>query len=146
MQIWYLFLGLERRLFHWGSKAARLRYHKENYLFIYDSTGEFFFSAFLHNGRYFLDTPFYFCSGISGSNAGDDSSVFAVTDYQHENKAELWHCRLGHVNLPDLKRLQTSSLGVHIPPRQQLSFCKTCIFAKLNTKPFQNLGEKPTQP
>ena len=79
-------------------------------LSVHGSTGEFLFSAFLHNGRYFLDTLFYFGRGILEERRRGDNSVFAVADYQHDNKAELWHCRLGHVNLPDVWRLQTSAL------------------------------------
>ena len=59
----------------------------------------FMFSAFLHNGRYFLDTQFYYGPNIlTKKNTGEAVSAFTVSDAKHDNSAELWHCKMGHVN------------------------------------------------
>ena len=114
---------------------------------VYGPDGAFMFSAFLHNGRYFLDTQFYYGPNIlkQVSNGGS-VSAFAVSDARHDNSAELWHCRMGHVNYPDMKRLQRLATGVQIAAKHKLSFCKPCIMAKLKNHPLQNQGEKPSRP
>ena len=114
---------------------------------VYGPDGTFMFSAFLHNGRYFLDTQFYYGPNIlkQVSNGGS-VSAFAVSDARHDNSAELWHCRLGHVNYPDMKRLTRLATGVQIAAKHKLSFCEPCIMAKLKNHPLQNRGEKPSRP
>ena len=114
---------------------------------VFGPDGTFMFSAFLHNGRYFLDTQFYYGPNIlkQVSNGGS-VSAFAVSDARHDNSAELWHCRMGHVNYPDMKRLQRLATGVQIAVKHKLSFCEPCIMAKLKNHPLQNQGEKPSRP
>ena len=112
---------------------------------VFDKSGNFLFSAFLHNGRYFLDTEFYFGPNIVQKVQSDSATSFAVSDAVYDNSAELWHCRLGHVNVPDMKRLQNLAFGISLAPKDKLSFCEPCIMAKMKNKPFQNLGDKPTR-
>ena len=50
-------------------------------------SGEFMFSAFLHNGRYFLDQQFYY-----GPVADITDTVMILRDASYDNSAELWHC------------------------------------------------------
>ena len=104
-------------------------------LLVYSPSGEFLFSAFLHNGRYFLDSEFYYGPTIRRSA---NESVMILSDATCENSAELWHCRMGHVNWPGLKHLTKVAAGISITPRHKLSFCACCVMAKLTQKPFQN--------
>ena len=82
------------------------------------------------------------CSAHSGWWA----TTFAVADAKVDNSAELWHCRMVHANMPDIKRLQHLALGVQISPRHKLQFCEPCVLSKLTNRPFQNMGEKPDRP
>ena len=64
--------------------------------------GTFLFSAFLHNGRYFLDGKYY-----HGPTIHDTADAMILTDAPCDCMAELWHCQLGHVNQTDLRRMQS---------------------------------------
>ena len=81
---------------------------------VFGPSGNFKFSAFLHNGHYFLDTQFYFGPNIFEAKNAGNASTFAITDAKNDNTAELWHCQMGHANLPDIKRLQHLALGVQL--------------------------------
>ena len=113
---------------------------------VFGPAGDFLFSAFLHNGRYFLDTNFYYGQGVATPTTVNGATMFAISDAKIDNSAELWHCRMGHANMPDIRRLQHLALGVNIHPKHKLDFCEPCILAKLKNAPFQNLGEKPSRP
>ena len=105
------------------------------------------FSAFLHNRRYFLGTEFYYgLSILKKVSNGGSVSAFAVSDAKHDNSAELWHCRIGHVNYPGMKRLKRLATGVWIAAQHKLSFCEPRIVARLKNHPLQNQGEKPSRP
>ena len=59
----------------------------------------------------FLDAELYY-----------EPSVFAVSDAKHDNSAELWHCKMGHVNYPGMKRLQRLATCIHIAAKTQAFF------------------------
>ena len=111
-------------------------------LLVYSPSGEFLFSAFLHNGRYFLDSEFYNGPAICKH---DTESVMILADAICDNTAELWHCRMGHVNWPGLKHLTKVADGISIAPKHKLSFCACCVMAESTQKPFQNSGVKPSR-
>jgi len=113
---------------------------------VFGTSGELLFSAFLHNGRYFLDTSYYYGPNIVQPTRVDGVDAFVVADAKVDNSAELWHCRMGHANMPDIRRLQHLALGVQIPSKHKLRFCEPCVLSKLTNKPFQNMGEKPDRP
>ena len=51
---------------------------------------DFMFSACLHNGRYFLDTKFYYGPNILTKKSGGGAvSAFAISDTKYDNTAEL---------------------------------------------------------
>ena len=57
---------------------------------VYLPTGNFMFSAFLHAGRYFLDTEFYYGYAIQKKE-----QAMILTDAKYDNTAELWVVVLG---------------------------------------------------
>ena len=59
------------------------------------------------------------------------------------NKANLWHQRLGHLNEHQLKEMASQDLvkGLHSPCNSRLSFCDKCVEGKIARKPFQSVGE-----
>ena len=68
---------------------------------VFSPSGEFLFSAFLHLGRYFLDSSFYY-----GPVIQHRETSMILSDAAYDNTAERWHCRLqGHVNWPDRKHM-----------------------------------------
>ena len=60
-----------------------------------------------------------------------------------DNKANLWHQRLGHLNEHQLKGMASQDLvkGLHIPCNTRMSFCEKCVEGKMARKPFQSVGE-----
>ena len=62
---------------------------------VFSPTGEFMFSAYLHAGRYFLDSEFYY--GYSVRKLEQEHAMI-LADAVVQNSAELWHCRIGHVS------------------------------------------------
>ena len=111
---------------------------------VFGTSGELLFSAFLHNGRYFLDTSYYYGPNIVQPTRVNGVDAFVVADAKVDNSAELWHCRMGHANMPDIRRLQHLALGVQIPSKHKLQFCEPCVLSKLTNKPFQNMGRNQT--
>ena len=108
---------------------------------VYSPSGLFLFSAFLHAGRYFLDSSHYYGPTIQRTD-----TAMMLRDASYDNSAKLWHCRMGHVNWPGLKNLQQVSTGIALAPKHKLSFCACCVMAKLKQTPYQNLGVKRTRP
>jgi len=90
--------------------------------------GTFLFSAFLHNGRYFLDSKYYY-----GPTIHETVDAMILTDAPYDNTAELWHCRLGHVNQADLKRMQSVAQGILIfAPKHKLPFVSVVYCLNIN--------------
>ena len=60
-----------------------------------------------------------------------------------ENKTDLWHERLGHVNENTLREMVKKSAvnGLKMPVFNSLSFCKGCVEGKLSRKPFKSIGK-----
>ena len=60
-----------------------------------------------------------------------------------DNKANLWHQRLGHLNEHQLKEMASQDLvkGLHILCNTRMSFCEKCVEGKMARKPFQSVGE-----
>ena len=70
---------------------------------VFGPSGNLLFSAFLHNGQYLLDTLYYYGPNIVQPTQVDGVDAFVVADAKVENSAELWHCRMGHANMPDIR-------------------------------------------
>ena len=113
---------------------------------VFGPMGEFLVSAFFAQRSVLPRHQFLLGAGVVTPTTVDGAPTFAISDAKIDNSAELWHCRMGHANMPDIRRLQHLVLGVSISPKHKLEFCESCILAKLKNKPFQNLGKKPSRP
>ena len=70
-------------------------------------------------------------------------SIAIATGSEVENKADLWHQRLGHLNEIQLREMASHDLvkGVSIPKSTRISFCEKCVEGKMSKKPFKSVGE-----
>ena len=70
-------------------------------------------------------------------------SIAIATGSEVENKADLWHRRLGHLNEIQLREMASHDLvkGVSIPKSTRISFCEKCVEGKMSKKPFKSVGE-----
>ena len=70
-------------------------------------------------------------------------SISLATGSEVENKVDLWHQRLGHLNEIQLRELTNKDLvkGVNIPKSTRISFCEKCVEGKMSKKPFKPVGE-----
>ena len=64
---------------------------------IFDSDGKIMIIAHMDNHTYLLDK---YSTRVSYSEA----SNYAVADAKYANTADLWHCRLGHLNFQDMQK------------------------------------------
>lgn len=61
----------------------------------------------------------------------------AITDKREIGTSNLWHFRLGHLNLNDMKRLMNQSkLNGLNKINSGLSFCECCVLSKQTRQPF----------
>ena len=70
-------------------------------------------------------------------------SIAIATESEVENKADLWHQRLGHLNEIQFREMAShdSVKGVNIPKSTRTSFCEKCVEGKMSKKPFKSVGE-----
>lgn len=67
----------------------------------------------------------------------------AVTIVTENTSADLWHQRLGHLNIAQLKEVIKKGImdGVNIENNSNLSFCEGCIEGKMCQSPFKSVGK-----
>jgi hypothetical protein len=58
-----------------------------------------------------------------------------------ENRVELWHQRLAHVNLNQLFQLKKNAEGLNLPCKRNLGICEACIQGKMHRTPHKPLRE-----
>ena len=75
------------------------------------------------------------CEPVSAEHA-------SVALKQHSD-LNLWHQRLGHLNVQHFKEaIQKKSVnGVKIQKTAKLSFCEGCVEGKMHRQPFKPVGE-----
>ena len=49
----------------------------------------------------------------------------------NQNKIDLWHQRLAHVNIKQLRQLTKAANGIDIPLNGTQTFCEACIQGKM---------------
>ena len=81
---------------------------------IFDSDGKLIISAHMHQHTYLLDRSTTPISYAETSNNATDARV--------TNTADLWHCRLGHLNYQDMVKLKQIATGIDFSG--ELSFCE----------------------
>ena len=86
----------------------------------------------LVNKLYQLD-----CEPIESEYAS--AASVSSSDYS----ANLWHQRLGHLNIHQLKEIVQKEIatGIRLPKKANLSFCEGCVEGKMHRKPFKPVGE-----
>ena len=67
-----------------------------------------------------------------------------LRDATQDNSAELWHCRMGHVNFESLRHLARVADGIRLSPGHRLPFCECCVV--LPSGPRQVFGVDVTGP
>ncbi|KAL5515273.1 hypothetical protein EMCRGX_G000418 [Ephydatia muelleri] len=100
---------------------------------IWDRRGNLLGTGSLVEKLYYLD-----CETTISQEKVSIASGFPVN-----NKINLWHQRLGHLNEHQLKEMASQDLvkGLCIPCNTRMSFCEKCVEGKMARKPFQSVGE-----
>jgi transposase InsO family protein len=86
---------------------------------------------------------------VKSETKSDDKALIA--DGKPKNTVSLWHQRMGHLNVPDVKRLADAKMatGVKYDKRDEIDFCEACVKGKSQRKPFPKKAtrraEKPLQ-
>ena len=88
--------------------------------------GDFVGKGFCHEGLFVLETD---CENL---NISSNSSAYIV------ESLDLWHGRLGHVNVAAVKRMKQMSLIPNLTNSEH-SKCEICLEAKHFKKPFKTL-------
>lgn len=68
-----------------------------------------------------------------------------VCTIEKEDTALIWHTRLGHLNLQDMKKLQVQGSIPKDVDLNELPFCEACVMGKHRRDPFPKNREKPTE-
>ena len=90
----------------------------------------FYGSARLVNGLHLLDHDKQVYNINTKKAKKDDSDL-----------TYLWHCRLGHINLKRLERLQKE--GILEPfDLEDYGKCESCLLGKMTKQPFSKVGER----
>lgn len=102
---------------------------------ICDTNGRLVCTATLHNKLYILDTKNnYETAHLSNADKSDD--------------AYLWHLRMGHLNMSDVKKLPSCAEGVTLTQNKSdvTSSCIHCFEGKQARLPFKNVGSRASKP
>ena len=75
--------------------------------------------------------------------SGTQESITIATGSKVENKVDMWHQRLSHLNEVQLKEVISQDLGkgVNIPKSTKISFCDKCVEGRISKKPFKSVLE-----
>ena len=68
-----------------------------------------------------------------------ESTMIAEGPVQSTSKIDLWHQRLAHVNLKQLRQQVESSDGIDMQSQGKLNFCEACVQGKCHRKPHYSL-------
>ena len=68
-----------------------------------------------------------------------ENATIAEGPVQSTSKIDLWHQRLAHVNLKQLRQQVESSDGIDIQSSGKLNFCEACVQGKCCRKPHYSL-------
>jgi hypothetical protein len=122
--------GLSRNLISEGqldSKGCKIEHGRKT---IYGPDGKVCFVATLRNGLYVFEPD-----GIESFLAGSKPT----------SSLELWHMRMGHLNIKDLKELSKLSTGMEITSRVPMDLCTACVKAKMHETKYDNQGLKASR-
>ena len=103
--------------------------------------------------KYSSDRPFthigtqignlFYATGttIEPEHQKDDNSLCTASTAQPTKGVSgksmtLWHRRLGHLNVPDVRLLAKSAKGIRLSSNSQMDFCQDCAIGKLTRQRF----------
>lgn len=95
---------------------------------IYNCNNDLIATATLVNNMYKLNT-------VTGT---------ACAVFTNESKADLytWHRRMGHLNMTDLKKLESCAEGINITKHNEIPVCTPCCEGKQTRFPFPHSGSR----
>ena len=70
-----------------------------------------------------------------------DATANVADETESNERINLWHKRLAHVNIQQLRQLATHAEGIDLPPNGKQSFCEACIQGKMHKLPHHPLGD-----
>ena len=121
--------GLSRNLISEGqldSKGCKIETGRGRKT-VYSPDGKVCFVAYLRDGLY-IYKPTEIESFLAGSKP--------------TSSLELWHMRMGHLNVRDLKELTRLSTGMEFSNKVPMDLCTACIKAKMHKTKYDNEGLK----
>ena len=90
-------------------------------------------------GKGYLNEDLVVLNITSGITNGSSSFAFAYI----AKFVDVWHCRLGHVNIASIKRLKKWNL-IPVVNVNEFSKCAICVEAKYAKKPFNSIENRKT--
>lgn len=70
------------------------------------------------------------------------SNEFAYISDVNEQDPYLWHQRMGHLNFPDLKKIEQNTKGIISLKKTEDIICVTCLESKQTRFPFKSQGTR----
>ena len=67
--------------------------------------------------------------------------VTVAEETEGSSKIDLWHQRLAHVNVKQLRQLVKNSEGVDLQPEGKMKFCEACVHGKMHRLPHNALKD-----
>lgn len=99
---------------------------------VQNGKGEVVCTATLGNKLYTIDTS--------------KEVAHLASSSQNSNDTYLWHLRMGHLNIPDVKKLPSCTDGVTLTQEQSNVTCTHCMEGRQARIPFKNIGSRATKP
>jgi len=108
----------------------------ENYCWIKNSRGKVIAKGKLVNRMYQLN-----CETVSTEDSVSVAEAYVNNDEREQ--LNLWHQRLGHLNVQQLKQAVKKShiKGIDLQDNDRLDFCEGCVEGKMSRHPFKPVGE-----
>lgn len=101
---------------------------------ILNCKGEIICTATLNNNLYIMDTTHSKEVAHLTSSSVDCSNTY------------LWHLRMGHLNISDIKKLPACAEGVTLTQDKSNVTCTHCMEGRQTRLPFKNVGTRATRP
>jgi len=79
-------------------------------------------------------------------NVMNQECFASIVGSRPESALQLWHLRMGHLNVADLHILKTRSTGINNLSGGDLQMCTSCCRAKASQRSFSGQGDKANRP
>ena len=74
------------------------------------------------------------------------SSPFSATASTNAMNLAIWHDRMGHLGVDNVRKLQNVATGIEISDPGAVLECETCILSTMKRKPFTSTRRRATKP